>query len=307
MPHTMQIRNPIEFGYHCDWPVNGSLFHSHPFYEIYYFQEGECNYLIGDKLMALQPGDLILMHGMTLHSPNPSPHRPYVRSIVHFEPTYVHGLLQAEAANLLLRPFEELRNIRIPLRPADRAELEKLLADMAVCYKQRSGGDGPSSAIDRFDLRFLELLHRIAGWCAEPFRDREHRSHNEEHVQEVVTYLEEHYPENISLDDIADALHLTKPYLANLFKKVTGTTIFKYLYNRRINQAKILFRFDPGRSVSSVCREVGFTHLAHFSRLFKATVGSSPEEYRRRMAEGRPAERREREEAERPRDTRDMC
>lgn len=286
MPYTMTMANPVDIGYRNDSPIQGHSFHSHPFYEIYYFQEGECTYLIGDKLMALQPGDLILMHGMTLHCSNPSPHRPYVRSIVHFDPAYVHRLLQAEPAGALLRPFEELRNIRVPLREEDQAEMERLLAGLAACFRERKEKSGPAAPIDRFDVLFLELLQRIGNWCAEPIRDLEHRSQHEKHVQDVVSYLEERYRDNVTLDEIAGALHLTKPYLANLFKRVTGTTIIKYLYNRRVNQAKILFRFDPHRSVSSVCREVGFAHLAHFSRLFKAAVGCSPEAFRRQMAEG---------------------
>ena len=116
----------------------------------------------------------------------------------------------------------------------------------------------------------------------EPIREHEHRSDKEQHVRDaVIRFLEAHYEQDVTLDDIAGALHLTKPYLSNLFKEVTGTTVFKYLYNRRINQAKMLFRLEPERTVSDVCSVVGFQHLAHFSRLFKATVESSPEVYRK--------------------------
>ncbi|MBB6675713.1 helix-turn-helix transcriptional regulator [Cohnella lubricantis] len=279
------MQQPIEMSYRNEAPI-ANAFHSHPYYEIYYFQEGECTYLIGDKLMALRPGDLILMHGMTLHSPNPSPNAPYIRSIVHFDPAYVHQLLQAEPAAALLQPFEELRNIRIALPEAERLEMERMLSEMAAGYRswQWSSGSRPSR-LGRFEVRFLELLQRIGEWCAEPVSERAHGSSHERLVQDVVSYLEAHYRRDISLDDIAAAMHVAKPYLSNLFKRITGTTIFKYLYQRRINQAKILFRFEPQRSVTSVCREVGFVHLAHFSRLFKETAGMSPEAYRKRIAE----------------------
>ncbi|GIO13094.1 hypothetical protein J19TS2_26490 [Cohnella xylanilytica] len=281
-----RMEHPFEMSYRNDWPISGTLFHSHAFYEIYYFQEGECTYLIGDKLMALRPGDLILMHGMTLHSPNPSPGRPYVRSIVHFDPGYVHRLLQPEPAGALLRPFEELRNHRISLGEAERELVENLLYSMNEDFKsQRRQASTAPAPVDRLDIRFLELLQLVSEWCSGPIDDRSPSSERERHVQEVVSYLEEHYREEVTLEAIAASLHLSKPYLANLFRKVTGTTIFKYLHNRRLNQAKILFRFDPNRSVSSVCREVGFVHPAHFSRLFKELEGVSPEVYRRRMRE----------------------
>ncbi|WP_225446153.1 AraC family transcriptional regulator [Paenibacillus rhizovicinus] len=282
MPLTMQWQQPIELMYRNDLPMPGAQFHSHAFYEMYYFQEGECNYLIGDKLITLQPGDLILMHGMTLHCPNPSPEKPYIRTIIHMDPAYVHRILQPDTATMLLKPFENLRNIRISLSPADQAELEMLLAEMNRLYK-RTNEAGVRMSYDRFVIRVIELLHLIRDWCVAPVNDREHRSLKEQHVQSVISYLEDHYALEITLDDIAGALHLTKPYLSNMFKDVTGTTVFKYLYNRRINQAKMMFRLEPRQSVSDVCRAVGFHQLPHFSRLFKTTVGESPESYRRRM------------------------
>ncbi|MNG35021.1 Arabinose operon regulatory protein [compost metagenome] len=63
---------------------------------------------------------------------------------------------------------------------------------------------------------------------------------------------------------------------------MTGTTIFKYVYNRRINQAKLLLQLDSSRPVSEVAHAVGFVHPAHFSRMFKETVGCTAESFRAR-------------------------
>nr|WP_183602218.1 AraC family transcriptional regulator [Paenibacillus phyllosphaerae] len=281
----MHWNSPIELSYRNDSPMPGAQFHSHAFYEIYYFQGGECNYIIGDKLMALKPGDLILMHGMTLHCSNPAPHVPYVRTIVHFDQAMLGSLLQPEVAASLLRPFEELRNLRLSLDEEQQSELEHMLQQLDRLYRERKTKSS-SAAVDRFLFRFLELLALIKDWCAAytSSYEQEHSSLKERHVQSVVSYLETHYAEDLTLGTIADALHLTKPYLSNLFKEVTGTTVFKYLYNRRLNQAKMLFRLEPHIAVSDVSKAVGFQHLAHFSRLFKSAVGESPEQYRRRMA-----------------------
>ncbi|WP_148933339.1 helix-turn-helix domain-containing protein [Paenibacillus methanolicus] len=281
--HQSQWLSPVEMLYRNDAPMAGAQFHSHPYYEIYYFQGGECNYLIGDKLIALKPGDLILMHGMTLHCSNPSPHQPYVRSILHFEPAMIGKLLRPEAAAHMLQPFEELRNIRLSLSAAQQDEYEALLAQLHVLYRARKT-EGAGAGADRFTFRFLDVLALIREWCDGPTGQHEHDSLKERHVQSVVSYIEENYARELTLDMIAGALHLTKPYLSHLFKEVTGTTVFKYLYNRRLNQAKMLFRLEPHRSVSDVCRTVGFRHLAHFSRLFKAAEGQSPEQYRKGMA-----------------------
>ncbi|ANE48617.1 AraC family transcriptional regulator [Paenibacillus swuensis] len=280
----MQWQQPIEIQYRVSEPLVGAQFHSHAFYEIYYFHSGDCNYLIGDQLMKLQTGDLILMHGMTLHSPHPSLHVPYVRSILHFDPAYLFTVLRPEKASELLQPFEELQNIRLSLEPSKQAELEKTWGELSVIHKERIH-EGGSEDYGRFTFRFFELLQLIRHWCTQPVRETAYRSQKEEHVQHVITFLEQHYAKEITLDQIAEALHLTKPYLSHMFKEVTGTTVFKYLYNRRINQAKMMFRLHPEQSVTDVYKAVGFEHAAHFSRMFTAVAGCNPAAYRKKMKE----------------------
>ncbi|WP_018759536.1 helix-turn-helix transcriptional regulator [Paenibacillus terrigena] len=279
MSQNMQLQEPIELMYRNSLPIDG-VFHSHAFYEVYYFHTGECTYLIGDKIMTLASGDLILMHGMTLHCPNPVPHVPYVRTIIHFDPSYLTTVLQPNKAAELLRPFEELSNIRLHLNERDQEEFNRLLTEMNDLYRHRRD-PVVHAAYDRFSLRFMELMHFVGGLCSKHVYEREHRSEKERYVQRVISFLEDHYAEEITLEAIASSLHLSKPYLSNLFKEVTGTTVFKYLYNRRINQAKIWLRLKPSYSVSDIGRMVGFRHLAHFSRLFKAVAGCSPEAYRK--------------------------
>ncbi|MBB6673390.1 helix-turn-helix transcriptional regulator [Cohnella nanjingensis] len=283
-------------GFRSDGAMAPGSYHSHPFYEIYYFHEGLCTYLIGDKLMTLAPGDLILMHGMTLHCPNPAPHVPYIRTTIHFDPAYLRTLVPASISESLLQPFEELRNARLPLSGVARAEAERMLADMGGLYEQakmqteaetkdQTGEAASPYAYERFALRFIELLYLIKGWCGTSMDERLHRSERERHIQRVISFLEAHYHEPVTLERVADALHLSKTYLSNLFKEVTGTTVFQFLYNRRINQAKIQFKLTPHLSVTEVAQSVGFAHLAHFSRQFKAAIGCTPEAYRRRMSD----------------------
>ena len=91
-------------------------FHSHSWHEIFYFHGGECTYLIGNRVYRLEPGDLLLMYGMTLHRPTVPAGSPYMRSIIHFDPEPYRTLKPYSHEIPVLQPFEELRNYRLQLQ-----------------------------------------------------------------------------------------------------------------------------------------------------------------------------------------------
>lgn len=266
----------IEFTYRSDNPI-ALQFHSHTFYEVYYFHEGSCNYLIGDKVYALSPGDLIIMYGMTLHRPKVDNAVPYIRSIVHFEPSFVKPYAEMPGNINFLQPFEQLKNHRLRLRGAQKEEAERILSLM--CEHQKRGDEIGSS---RMNLAFVDLLCFIYEQCMLPMRNKAEASPGKEHtVQEIMSALEACYTEDLHLEQLAEQLHLTKSYLSKVFKEVTGVTIFHYVYRRRINEAKILFLLQPELPVTEVSMRLGFKHLAHFSRMFKQQTGMPPEAFKR--------------------------
>ncbi|QMV44128.1 AraC family transcriptional regulator [Cohnella cholangitidis] len=265
------------------------VFHSHTFYEVYYFHEGKCNYLIGDQIYNLAPGDLILMYGMTLHCPKIDPSVPYIRSIIHFDPSILRPYTDLPQAVPILQPFEQFRNYRLILSAEDREELERILVLMHG-YQQRGDHVGEG----RLMLAFLDLLHFIYDRCRQPLREqREFPSDKEKAVQDVIALLETRYTEEeLSMERLQQELHLSKSYLAKIFKEVTGVTIFEYVYRKRINEARILFLLHPGLAVTDASFRLGFKHLAHFSRLFKEHVGVSPERYKKQLKDEQAAMKR---------------
>lgn len=270
----------IDFNFRNTLPIEPE-FHSHSFHEVYYFHGGKCSYLIGDKIYVLAPGDLILMHGMTLHCVKIDPSQQYVRSIIHFEPAGVAPFLTMANSVNILQPFQELRNHRLSLRGEVKLEVERLLGLM-----EHHRLKGNQIGYNRMQLAFVDLLYLIYDQCLQPMQHKEDfNSKKESTVQDIISYLEVHYTDDLHLDHLEEALHVSKYYLSKLFKEVTGVTIFEYVYRRRINQARIEFLLKPNQSVTDVGFEVGFKHLAHFSRLFKQHVGMTPESYRKQIKE----------------------
>lgn len=273
---TIVQAKPFTVNYLTTIPRN-LVYHTHYQYEIYYFHEGQVSYLINDRIYKLTPGDLILMHGMTLHKALLEKQDVYKRSVIHFDPLYFEEHIQPTYTSNLLAPFTQLKNIHLSLSHEARAECEALLNKLTLL-------DGQSDlySYQKSHIVLLEFMLFINEQCQQPL-DNERvniTSTKEQHVQNIITYIEQHYANELTLDQLQQALHLNKYYLSKSFKEVTGTTIFQYLLERRIYAAKLLLVGGQAK-ITDISMEVGFKHLAHFSRAFKQISGVTAEQYRR--------------------------
>ena len=99
-------------------------------------------------------------------------------------------------------------------------------------------------------------------------------------VKEVMRYVEEHLGERISLEQMADAVFLSKPYLSTLFKKETGKKFSSYLQEMRLEKSSVMLK-NSRLTIGEIAEQAGFFDTAHFSKAFKEHYGCSPLEYRK--------------------------
>lgn len=92
-------------------------------------------------------------------------------------------------------------------------------------------------------------------------------------------YIDTHYQNDISLDDVSRELDISPYYFSKLFKEEAGVTFIEYLTTLRMDKAKELLA-DKTKSVKDVCAAVGYQDPNYFSRIFKRSVGCTPTEYR---------------------------
>lgn len=97
-------------------------------------------------------------------------------------------------------------------------------------------------------------------------------------MRKAVAYVETHYAENITLDDVADQLNMNAVYLGQLFKKEMLIPFKQYLTEIRIEKAKELLRSGEYK-VYQVSGMVGYQTTQYFSTVFKKVTGVSPAEY----------------------------
>lgn len=262
-------------------------FHSHHEYEIYFFGGGECKYLINNRIYDLQPGDIILLDGLTLHKPNPRSIHTYMRSMLHFSPTWLHELLSVLGASKLLEPFQNLNNCLLRTGNDESGQFVEgrieRIANLLVQIDEETQRTGQKSGLTEAELK-MELVQLLLGIYKMTQKEFTHlrktMTGKEQHAEAISSWLDAHYTEKVSLDQLAAELNLSKYYASHIFKEVTGFTVMEYVMGCRLNQVRYLLEMEPDQSLTEVSRSAGFESVSHFSRYFKDKMGITPSRYR---------------------------
>ena len=99
------------------------------------------------------------------------------------------------------------------------------------------------------------------------------------HVQKAIQYMESHYQNNITIEEIADVCRLNRSYFSKLFKEKEGCSPQKFLIRLRLSKAADLLR-NTTMTVSTISISCGYPNKLHFSKAFKQHYGVSPREWR---------------------------
>ncbi|GCE29874.1 AraC family transcriptional regulator [Dictyobacter alpinus] len=98
-------------------------------------------------------------------------------------------------------------------------------------------------------------------------------------LRPAITYIEDHLAEDLSLSEIAAAVHLSPYHFARLFKEAIGLPPHRYVIQRRVERAKLLMT-TTNWSFTTIAHTVGFAHESHLALHFKRLTGLAPKDYR---------------------------
>lgn len=104
-------------------------------------------------------------------------------------------------------------------------------------------------------------------------------------ANKVSDYIEEHYTENISLREVADAMGYSDAYFCKIFKQCFEMSFISYLNSYRTKKAIDLLG-DVTVSIKDISAMSGYRDANYFTRIFKKTTGVTPSEYRERVIKG---------------------
>ncbi len=102
---------------------------------------------------------------------------------------------------------------------------------------------------------------------------------NTEMIERAVTYINEHFSEEISISRLADMYGLSVYYFIRVFKRETGYTPHDYIISRRMASARYLLKYTR-LTIKEICFNTGFSSESVFCSAFKKHHGVSPQGYR---------------------------
>ena len=128
-----------------------------------------------------------------------------------------------------------------------------------------------------------ELLHRlvtqILTWQTEIPAKKEDNLASK--LLEIRGFLDEHFTEKISLDELANLFYISKYHMSREFKKAFGITVGSYVNSQRITKAKELLRFSD-QQIEAIARACGIEDNSYFNKVFRKAEGITAREYRRK-------------------------
>ena len=135
------------------------------------------------------------------------------------------------------------------------------------------------SRMDEIREALTAMTDRLKKLADEPEAEPESPAAGRFLANRALAYMEAHYAEKLTLQEVADACYISQWHLSKLLNRYTEKSFYDILNSLRIQAARELLK-DPSLRIGDIGERVGYADTAHFARVFKKLTGMSANEYR---------------------------
>lgn len=266
---------------------SGEIRHAHDYTQIWYVTKGQCEHYVEDRFYLMAAGDTFLIPPRAEHKTVLCPGAAVISCELSLEDilpaetrqgqTDVKSYLDMLSVMNFLEDSRS-RQPRFRFRPEVMPAVDRLMKELL-----REFNEEQPCYQDMLRVKIQELLLLfIREFRVSPDYRITDASYERYHslMREAIAYIDAHYAESLSLDDVSRISTLSKTYFCSLFKLMTQKTFVEYITERRVQGAMRMLE-TTDRSIQQVSEENGFHDPTHFSRTFKKAVGMSPRDYRK--------------------------
>lgn len=265
-------------------------FHWHEDIELDYIKSGNVYFTCGSQNYLLHPGDAIFINKNVKHSLTPESDEDCIFFKLNFLPSrllgfgllsltqkYIYPLLNnPDCKSIVFNGQDECsRNVQSHL-----ASIMRLTENKPFCYE--------------LDVK----SHILAIWAtlARQYVDNsdtlllsQASNQDEYRIKQALLFIHEHYSEQITLDDIANSIMVSKSECCRCFKRCLNIRPFEYLMQYRITESTKQMYYHSIASISDIATSVGFNNASYYNKIFKKYMGTTPTEYRQKLKKDIPS------------------
>ena len=274
---------PFLVSYQClsEYDSNSFMWHCHPEIEITYVKEGSMHYRINNRSFHLKEGDIIFCNSNALHSGEMENQEDCSYIPITFDPKLIYGFFQSTICTRYVDPV--IQNLAVCALHIDYSEKwhetfrDRMLEVISLDKKKPDFYELDISI--RMQLLWRLLVEHLPHQPVSTTSDFTEY----ERIRRILSYIEQNYMNQITLDDISEHIHLCESECTRLFKRHMNTTLFSFLQEYRIERS--LEYLNTKESISSIAEKTGFSDSNYYSKVFAKVKGCSPREYWKNLKE----------------------
>ena len=241
----------------------GYVMHIHDRCELYFFMDGNVDYLVEGSVYAMKPGSLLLIRPGEVHMPRLNGMGPYERYAVNF-PIDIFDFLDPERR--LTKPFTDrpLGKSNLYFRPEYKRLFDKICDPYPDDYERRLG----------IFSALLQIMTDIGNEFSPGKKEKGAR--NKPLSAQIIEYVNENLSGELSVPGIAEHFYISTSQLSRIFKQYTGASPWEYITAKRLIRAKSMI--EEGEGASRAALECGFGDYSAFYRAYIKRFGCAPTE-----------------------------
>ncbi len=250
-------------------------FHYHDFDKIVILKSGHVDYTVEDVTYALSPWSVLLVKNHAIHRALIDVTVPYDRIILYLNHDHFKNLMPDSN---MMECFENTGGSESCLLLPDEkgiAELSRAVED----FEALEGDDrfGADTIRETMIIRILVYISRFsresAGTAVTESEGYDRK------ISSVISYINSHLSSELTVENLAGSVYLSRYHFMRLFKEQTGTTIHAYIREKRLLYASRLIR--EGVPAGQAAQESGFSDYSTFSRAFRDCFNARPSDIKK--------------------------
>ena len=255
---TAKLLNAASAKYGGDWH---SVPHTHNHLELFYIVGGKGQFLIQDQLYPVDANNLVLISPNVIHTEVSLNAQPLEYIVLGIEGIELQANSTSNGQFSILDQFESVEISGC---------LRNILREMEL---KNAGYEDVCQAYT--EILIIRLMRNTA--LAIPTEPQAISTNRQ--CAAVRRYIDLHFKEALTLDQLSEEAHMNKYYLSHAFKREYGVSPINYMITRRIEESKYLLA-ETDLSLSRIAQLLGFSSLSYFSQVFRRSQGISPMDYR---------------------------